>query len=88
MLYNMIKPKYLITTDAEYRHMIELKSKMPDFGAHEKSVIFADAGEWITLENSMQVKGDKTDLTLETILIDGNINYCIRTVVCIYVKIW
>ena len=72
MLYNMIKPKYLITTDAEYRHMIEFKSKMLDFGAHEKSVIFADAGEWITLENSMQVKGDKTDLTLETILIDGN----------------
>lgn len=73
MLYNFIKPKYTITSDGEFRQMVEYKMKMIEYGLHEKSILFADNGEWLTFEQGKRVKADKINLTLEDILVDGNI---------------
>ncbi|MGL5041668.1 MAG: hypothetical protein ACRC6X_01015 [Culicoidibacterales bacterium] len=72
LLKNIMAPKYLIASDGEYRQMIEFKTKMIAAGQHEKSIIFADNGEWVSFENGKECKSERTNLSLEEILVDGN----------------
>lgn len=73
LLYNFIKPQYLITFDAEYRQMVEFKASFVEYGLNEHQIIFADNGEWISFSDGQKCKSPNRHLPLDEVLLNGNI---------------
>ena len=73
LLYNFIKPKYLIATDGENRQIVEFENKMSQFGVDPQNIILCNNGEWISFVDGEHTKSELTNLVLEEILVNGNV---------------
>lgn len=71
LLYNMLKPKYIIPVVGEYRHQVMQKNIALDAGYTEDKIILLDNGEMITFENK-QLQPGKMQIKSGDVLVDGS----------------
>jgi ribonuclease J len=71
LLYNMLKPKYIIPVVGEYRHQVMQKQIALDAGYPEEKIILLDNGQMITFENG-QLLTNKTQIKAGDVLVDGS----------------
>lgn len=71
LLYNMLKPKYIIPVVGEYRHQVMQKNIALDAGYTEDKIILLDNGEMITFENQ-QLQPGKMQIKSGDVLVDGS----------------
>jgi len=72
MLYEMLKPKYIIPACGEYRHQFMQKNVALEAGYGEDKILMLDNGDMITFQNGVQT-GGKTKISVGDVLIDGSI---------------
>ena len=72
MLYNMLKPKYLIPICGEFRHQYVQKQIATESFFDEKNVIVVENGEVLTFVNG-EFKGLTDHITCGDVLVDGAI---------------
>jgi len=71
LLYNMLKPKYIIPVVGEYRHQVMQKNIALDAGYPEDKIILLDNGDMITFENK-QLQPGKEKIKSGDVLVDGS----------------
>ncbi len=72
MLYEMLKPKYIIPACGEYRHQFMQKNVALEAGYGEDKILMLDNGDMISFQNGVQT-GGKTKISVGDVLIDGSI---------------
>ena len=80
LLYNMLKPKYIIPVVGEYRHQVMQKNIALDAGYPEDKIILLDNGDMITFENK-QLQPGKEKIKSGDVLVDGSFVVDINEVV-------
>jgi len=73
LLQNFINPKYLIVTDGEYRQIVEFEKQFNEPIGQDSNVLLADSGEWLSFQKGKSVKSEKTALSLDEVLINGEL---------------
>ena len=71
LLYNMVKPKYIIPIKGEYRLMYEQYLVAIDSGYDKSNILLADNGEIITFINGKLIERSKTKVG--DIFVDGSL---------------
>lgn len=71
LLYNMLKPKYIIPVVGEFRHQVMQKRIAVDAGYSEDKILLLDNGEMITFENGQKLSG-KQNIPAGDVLVDGS----------------
>ena len=72
MLYDMLKPKYIVPIAGEYRHQFMQRNIALDSGYADNHIVMLDNGDVITFENGNLVKAtDK--IPTGDVLVDGSI---------------
>lgn len=80
-LYNLLQPKYLIPTSAEYRQVVEFEKMMLNHGVDKERLLFVDNGEWLSFVGDEHVTSDMTNLQLNDVLVDGKLEEDINNIV-------
>lgn len=71
LMYSLLKPKYVIPINGEYRYQLAQHNLLLDYGYDEEHVILADDGEVISFEDG--VVNMKHDTVMNgSIMVDGN----------------
>src|SRR5690606_6536496 len=71
LLYNMLKPKYIVPVVGEYRHQVMQKNIALDAGYPNEKIILLDNGNMIKFENG-QLKYNKQQIKSGDVLVDGS----------------
>ena len=71
MLYEMLKPKYIIPIIGEYRHQYKQRIIAQEAGYHDVDVLMIDNGELITIVDEVSI-GSREQFKIGEILLDGN----------------
>ena len=72
MLYDILKPKYIIPIVGEYRHQYKQKEVAMEAGYDEKNIILLDNGMVCEFENGELISTDKK-VQVGDVLVDGSI---------------
>ena len=72
MIYDMLRPKYIVPIIGEYRHQFMQKNIALDSGYPEDNIVMIDNGEVITFENGV-LKPVKDKISTGDVLVDGSI---------------
>ncbi len=71
LLYNMLKPKYIVPVVGEYRHQVMQKNIALDAGYPSERILLLDNGDLITFENK-QLQPGKQQIKSGDVLVDGS----------------
>lgn len=71
LLYNMLKPKYIIPVVGEYRHQVMQKDIAISAGYPEEKIILLDNGDMISFKDGQRVPG-KQQIKAGDVLVDGS----------------
>lgn len=71
LMYNVLKPKYIIPIKGEYRHMYEQLLVAQDFGYDRSQVLLTDNGEIINFKDGKPV--DRTKVKVGDVFVDGSL---------------
>ena len=73
MLYDMLKPKYLMPIVGEYRHQYVHKKIALQYGFKEENIIMCENGDVVEMENGGIVNFEKAKIECGDVLVDGSI---------------
>ncbi|MCK9470781.1 MAG: ribonuclease J [Bacilli bacterium] len=71
LLYNMLKPKYIVPVVGEYRHQVMQKQIAMDAGYPEERIVLLDNGDLISFEHG-QLLTNKQKIKSGDVLVDGS----------------
>lgn len=73
LMIDLLKPKYYMPVEGEYRYMVNNANLANSLGIDEKNIILKTNGEFVKIENKKLIECyDKIDVN--SVLIDGNSN--------------
>ena len=70
MMYDLLKPKYYMPVEGEYRYMVNNANLIYDLGMPKENIILKQNGEFVTFENGV-LQDKQESIKINEVLIDG-----------------